>query len=176
MRTVWFLLSDARIVRCCLAADYWAIVVVLRSTRGVTFSWGLGEVTALVNTVCSGHSCYCRSWEGTHVDHVIFIKWSMSTSTWCFWVMRQFRIGVIVDRRCLAVMRYGNYDAWQDGMDIKRVRSGCRRMKVVLVCVQSLVCWKSVEGTVVLISRQNPRILSVQSLEAHHRITACSMM
>ncbi len=33
--------------------------------------------------------------------------------------MRQFRIGVIVDPRCLAVMRYGNYDAWQDGMDIK---------------------------------------------------------
>ncbi len=38
------------------------------------------------------------------------------------------------------MMRYGNYDAWQDGMDIKRVRSGCRRMKVVSVGVQSLVC------------------------------------
>ncbi len=119
MQTVWFLLSDARIVRCCLAADYWAIVVVLRSTRGVTFSWGLGEVTALVNTVCICHSCYCRSWEGTRIDHVIFFKWSMSASTQCFWVMHQFRIGVIVDRRCLAVMRYGNYDAWQDGMDNK---------------------------------------------------------
>ncbi len=33
--------------------------------------------------------------------------------------MRKFRIGVIVDQRCLAVMRYGNYDAWQDGMDNK---------------------------------------------------------
>ncbi len=33
--------------------------------------------------------------------------------------MHQFCIGVIVDRRCLAMMKYSNYDAWQDGMDNK---------------------------------------------------------
>ena len=54
------------------------------------------------------------------------------------------------------------------GWITKCIRSGCHRMKVVSMCVQSLVCWKAVEGTVALISRENPRILSVQSLEAHH--------
>ena len=43
----------------------------------------------------------------------------MSVSTGCFGVMRQFCIGVIVDQRCLAMMGYDNYDAWQDGMDNK---------------------------------------------------------
>ncbi len=33
--------------------------------------------------------------------------------------MQQFRIGVIVNHRCLAMMKYGNYDVWQDGMDNK---------------------------------------------------------
>ncbi len=68
------LLSDERIIRCCLAADFRAIVVVLRSTCGGTFSRGLGKVTALVNMVCSCCSCNCRSWEGTHVNHVISLS------------------------------------------------------------------------------------------------------
>ncbi len=42
-------------------------------------------------------------------------------------------------------------------------------MKVVSVCVQSLVCWKAIEGIIASISRENPWILSIQSLEAHHR-------
>ncbi len=59
------------------------------------------------------------------------------------------------------------------GWITKHVRSGCRRIKVVSVRVQSLVCWKAVEGTVALISRGNPRVLSVQSLEAHHWTGSC---
>ncbi len=58
------------------------------------------------------------------------------------------------------------------GWIAKRVRSDCRRVKVVLPCVELFVYWKAVEGTVVLISKENPRILSVQSLEAHHRLTS----
>ncbi|PBK79224.1 hypothetical protein ARMGADRAFT_1093350 [Armillaria gallica] len=42
-------------------------------------------------------------------------------------------------------MKYGNNDVWQDGMDSKA-------------------------RPVALISRQNPRILSIQSLEAHQRL------
>ncbi len=68
------LLSDEQINKCCLAADFWAIVVVLRSTRGGTFSQGLGIVTALVNTVCSCRSCNYHSWEGTRVNHVISLS------------------------------------------------------------------------------------------------------
>ncbi len=60
------------------------------------------------------------------------------------------------------------------GWITKRVRGGCHRIKVVSVCVQSLVCWKAVEGTVALISRQNPRILSIQSLEAHQCYYECT--
>ncbi len=68
------LLSDERIIKCCLAAEFWAIVVVLKSTHGSTFSRGLGVVTALVNTVCSCRSCNYRGSKGTRVNHVIFIK------------------------------------------------------------------------------------------------------
>ncbi len=54
------------------------------------------------------------------------------------------------------------------GWVAKRIRSDCHRVKVVLPCVELLVYWKAIEGTATLISRENPQILSVQSLEAHH--------
>ncbi len=62
-------LSNAQIVRCCLAADYLS-----DSHHTEEYVWGNiflrpWQVTALVNTVCS-----CCSWEGTHINHVIFIK------------------------------------------------------------------------------------------------------
>ncbi len=53
------------------------------------------------------------------------------------------------------------------GWITKHVRSDCHRVKVVLPCVELLVYWKAVEGTATLISRENPWILSIQSLEAH---------
>ncbi len=56
------------------------------------------------------------------------------------------------------------------GWITKHMKSGCHRMKVVSMCVQSFVCWKAVEGTVALISRINPWILSIQSLEAHQHL------
>ncbi len=57
------------------------------------------------------------------------------------------------------------------GWITKHVRSDCHRGKVVLPCVELLVYWKAVEGTATLISSENPRILSVQSLEAHQRFS-----
>ncbi len=33
--------------------------------------------------------------------------------------MQRFHIRMMVDQRCLAVMKYGNYDVEQDGMDNK---------------------------------------------------------
>ncbi len=54
------------------------------------------------------------------------------------------------------------------GWITKRVRSDCHRVKVVLPCVELLVYGKAIEGMATLISRENPRILSVQSLEAQH--------
>ncbi len=68
------LLSNEWITKCCLAADFWVIVIVLRSTCRATFSQGLGIVTALVNTVCSCRSCNYHSWESTRVNHVILLS------------------------------------------------------------------------------------------------------
>ncbi len=65
------LLSNKQINKCCLAADFWVIAVVLRSTCGAMFSQDFGIVTALVNMVCSFHNCNYCSWEGTHVNHII---------------------------------------------------------------------------------------------------------
>ncbi len=53
------------------------------------------------------------------------------------------------------------------GWITKHVDSDCHRVKVVLPCVELLVYWKAIEGTTVLISRENLWILSIQSLEAH---------
>ncbi len=61
------------------------------------------------------------------------------------------------------------------GWITKCIRSDCRRVKVVLPCVELLVYWKAIEGTATLISSENPRILSVQSLEAHHRVSEYSL-
>ncbi len=68
------LLSNEWITTCCLAVDFWVIVIVLRSTHGAMFSQGLDIITALVNTVCSCHSCNYRSWESTCVNHVILLS------------------------------------------------------------------------------------------------------
>ncbi len=68
------LLSEERIIRCCLAADYLAAVAVLRCMRGATIIRSLGTVTALVNMVYSCRSCNYRSWEGTRVNHIISLN------------------------------------------------------------------------------------------------------
>ncbi len=146
-------LSNERIVRCCLAVDYWVIVVVLRSTHGATFSWGLGIVTALVNTACSCRSCNYRSWEGTRVNHVISLsdQWArqLGASEWCVnSVLGWLSIEGALPWWSMAIMMHGKM-----GWITKCVRSGCRRMKVVSVGVQSLVCWKAIEGMATLISR-----------------------
>ncbi len=60
------------------------------------------------------------------------------------------------------------------GWIAKHVRNGCHRVKVVLPCVQSLIYWKAIEGMATLISRINPWILSIQSLDAHQRGWSCS--
>ncbi len=57
--------------RCCLAAEYWAAVAMLRYTLGSMIIRGLGTVTALVNTACSCSGCNYRSWKGIHVNHII---------------------------------------------------------------------------------------------------------
>ncbi len=164
------LLSDARIVGCCLAADFWTIAVVLKSAYGSTFSWGLGSVTALVNTVCSCRSCNYRSWEGTRVNHVISLsdQWArqLVASEWCddpvlgWWLIN----GALPWWNTAIMMRS------EMGWVTTRARSDCRRVKVVLPGVELLVYWKAVEGMATLISSENPRILSIQSLEAHHRL------
>ncbi len=147
------LMSDERINKCCLAADFWAIVVMLRSTHGVMSSWGLGKVTALVNMVCSCRGCNCCSWEGTHINHVISLsdRWVRQpvASEWCndsilgWWSIK----GTLL-WWSIAIMMHGKME-WIT----KHIRSGCHRMKVVSVGVQSLVCWKAVEGTATLFSR-----------------------
>ncbi len=81
------LLSEEQIIRCCLAADYWAAVAVLRCMRGATIIRSLGTVTVLVNTVYSCRSCNYRSWEGTRVNHIISLNdwWAHQpdASEWC---------------------------------------------------------------------------------------------
>ncbi len=159
------LLGDEQIIRCCLAADFWAIVILLRSMHGATFSWGLGIVTALVNTVCR-----CHSWEGTRINHVISLsdQWEcqLVASEWCYdSVLGWWSINGALLWWNMVIMMCNKM-----GWITKCMKSGCCRMKVVLLCVQSLVYWKSVEGMVALNSRINPWILSVQSLEAHHRL------
>ncbi len=81
------LLSEEQIIRCCLAADYWAAVAVLRCMHGAMIIRSLGTVTALVNTVYSCRSCNYRSWEGTRVNHVISLNdWRAhqpDASEWC---------------------------------------------------------------------------------------------
>ncbi len=165
------LLSDARIVGCCLAADFWTIAVVLKSAYGSTFSWGLGSVTALVNTVCSCRSCNYHSWEGTRVNHVISLSdwWArqLVASEWCDGpVLGWWSINGALPWWNMAIMMRSEM-----GWITKRARSDCRRVKVVLPCVELLVYWKAVEGTATLVSSENPRILSVQSLEAHQRMS-----
>ena len=145
------------------------IVVVLRSMHGATFSWGLGEVTALVNMVCSCHSCNYRSWEGTRVNHVISLsdRWAhqLVASEWCDnSVFGWWSINGALPWWNMAIMMRSKM-----GWITKHIRSDCRRVKVVLPCVELLVYWKAVEGTATLISRENVWILSVQSLEAHQR-------
>ncbi len=81
------LLSEKQIMRCCLAADYWAAVAVLRCMHGAMIIWSLGTVTALVNVVYSCCSCNYCSWEGNCVSHVISLNdwWAHQpdASEWC---------------------------------------------------------------------------------------------
>ncbi len=132
------------------------------------FSRGLGIVTALVNTACSCHSCNYRSWEGNCINHIILLndRWvrQLVASEWCdisvlgWWLIN----GALPWWNTTIMMRS------KMGWIAKHIRSDCHRVKVVLLCVELLVYWKAIEGTAMLISRENPWILSVQSLEAHH--------
>ncbi len=89
--------------------------------------------------------------------------------------MQQFNFKVIVDQRCLAMMEYKimmcNKMEWIE----KHMRSGCLGMEVVLPCVQSLVYWKAIKGTIAFISKENVQILSIQSLEAHQQAVESMM-
>ncbi len=163
------LLSNKWIIKCCLAVDFWAIVVMLRSMCRAMFSQGLGIVTALVNTVCSCCSCNYRSCKGTHISHVISLSdrlvRQLVASEWCdnsvlgWWLIK----GTLPLWNTAMMMRN------EMGWIAKHVRSDCHRVKVVLPCVELLVYWKAVEGMAMLISRENLQILSIQSLEAHQR-------
>ncbi len=81
------LLSEERIIRCCLAVDYWAAVAVLRCMHGAMIIRSLGTVTALVNMVYSCRGCNYRSWEGTRINHAISLNdwWAHQpdASEWC---------------------------------------------------------------------------------------------
>ncbi len=141
----------------------------LRSTCGGTFSQGLGIVTALVNTVCSCHSCNYHSWEGTRINHVISLsdQWAcqLVASEWCDnSVLGWWSINGALLWWNMAIMMHSKM-----GWITKRVRSDCHRVKVVLPGVKLLIYWKTIEGMTMLISRENLRVLSVQSLEAHQR-------
>ncbi len=137
--------------------------------HGGMFSQGLGIVTALVNTVCSCHSCNYCSWEGTCVNHVISLSdwWAhqLVASEWCdnsilgWWSIND------------ALLWWNTAIMMQNKMRwiTKCVNSDCHRVKVVLSCVELLVYWKAIEGMATLISRENPWILSIQSLEAHQQ-------
>ncbi len=46
---------------------------------------------------------------------------------------------MMVDQRCLAVMKYGNYDVEQDGMDNKARKEWLLYGESVLPCVELLV-------------------------------------
>ncbi len=140
----------------------------LRSTRGAMFSQGLGIVTALVNTACSCHSCNYHSWEGTCINHIILLndRWvrQLVASEWCnISILGWWLINGALPWWNTTIMMCSKM-----GWIAKHVRSYCHRVKVVLLCVELLVYWKAIEGMAMLISRENPWILSVQSLEAHH--------
>ncbi len=162
------LLSDEQITECCLAVDLWAIVVMLRSMHEAMFSWGLGIVTALVNTVCNCCSCNYHSWEGTHVNYIISLsdQWmrQLVASEWCNdSILGWLSIKGALPWWDMAIIMYSKMK-WIT----KCMKSGCHRMKVILPCVELLVYWKATKGIAILISRKNMWILSVQSLEAHH--------
>ena len=103
-------------------------------------------------------------------------------------MMWQLYIGIIGDQWCLAVMGYGNYDVRQAGKDngaLKeyeehgfRIVSVCgwhilRKSVVFIECWQYYGVCEDYNGVVSKVLGDewiNPRILSVQSLEAHHRM------
>ncbi len=125
--------------------------------------------------VCSCHSCNYRSWEGTHINHVISLsdQWArqLVASEWCDnSILGWWSIHGALPWWNTAIMMLSEM-----GWIIKCIRSDCHRVKVVLPCVELLVYWKAIEGTATLISRENPWILSIQSLEAHHRLPVVDM-
>ncbi len=88
---------------------------------------------------------------------------------------------MIVDQRCLAVMRYGNCDARRAGKD----NGVCEGVDVMVLGLYLNVCglycenpwyYRVCEDYNGVVSKVwgdgwlNPRILSIQSLEAHHRL------
>ncbi len=101
-------------------------------------------------------------------------------------MMRQLYIGMIGHQWCLAVMGYGNYNAWQAGKDNRalkeyeghgfRIVSVCGwhilRNSMVLSSVGSIIeCVRIIMASFRrywVMKWVNLRILSVQSLEAHH--------
>ncbi len=149
------LLSKERIIRCCLAADYLAAVAVLRCMCGATIIRSLGTVTALVNTVYSCCSCNYRSWEGTCVNHVISLNdwWAHQpdASEWC-------------SNPVLGWLSIKGALPWWDMVIEMRGELG----RITEVCE----VYNGVVSKVLGDGWLNPRILSVQSLEAHQRVAS----
>ncbi len=141
------LLSEERIIRCCLAVDYWAAVAMLRYMHGATIIRSLGIVTALVNVVCSCRSCNYCSWKGTHVNHVISLNdwWAhqLGASEWCSnpvlgWLLIK---GALPWWDMVIVMRG---KLWRI---MECMRSGCHGFRTVSECL-----WHLLQKSVVLSS------------------------
>ena len=105
--------------------------------------------TRSVVAVCSKY----RGWMSGRGNHVISLSdWLArycADGKWCGnSVLGWFAIEGALPWWSTAIMMHS-----QIGWITKHVRSGCHRMKVVSVGVQSWVCWKAVEGMATLISR-----------------------
>ncbi len=137
------LLSKERIIRCCVAADYWAAVAVLRCMHGATIIRSFGTVTALVNMVYSCRSCNCHSWEGTHVNHVISLNdwWAHQpdASEWC----RNPVLGWLSIKGALPWWDMVIVMQGELGRITECVRSGCHGFRTVSECLWPIL-WKSV--------------------------------
>ncbi len=177
------LLSDERIMRCCLAGDYWAAVAMLRCMRGATIIRSLGTVTALVNTVYSCHSCNYRSWEGTRVNHVISLNnwWAHQpdASEWCSnpvlgWLLIKGALpwwDTVIEMRGRAGKDNGVCEGW-DVMVLGLYLNVCG-----LYCENPWYYWvcEDYNGAVSKVLGDkwiNLQILNIQSLEAYQRTHA----
>ncbi len=142
MRAIWFCWPMNRSLVLFSCGFPKVIVVLLRGTRGVMFSWGQGEVTDLVNTVCSCRSCNYCSWEGTRINHVISLndRWArqLVASEWCDnSILGWWSIKGALPWWNMAIMMHSEM-----GWITKRVRSDCHRVKVGIAVCGIIGLWK----------------------------------